>query len=250
MNTLQTISPSRAAELVRKGAVLIDIHAEYAREHIPGSRHHALSRIDNDTPVREGDDAQTKSNAQKLAGAAQACETYILEGGIAAWKKAGLPVKLDHSQPIDVLRQVQISAGAKSQAAQAFHRDDGQQSQLSDLPQSCAELDVEWSQPTLGSRHHLCHNRERLCVPGCILDAWSRRVVGYAISRSIDARSLLLHSRPPSMPAIRQGAVCIIPTVGRSMPPKTIAPSCKSTVSPAPWAGAAIPTTTPRPKAS
>ena len=37
MNTLQTISPSRAAELVRKGAVLIDIHAEYAREHIPGS---------------------------------------------------------------------------------------------------------------------------------------------------------------------------------------------------------------------
>src|SRR6516162_6337734 len=55
--------------------------------------------------------------------------------------------------------------------------------------------------------------------------------------------SLLLHSRPPSAPAIRQGVVCIIPTVGRSMPPKTIAPSCKSTVSPAPWAGAAIPTT-------
>src|SRR5262245_7410416 len=54
--------------------------------------------------------------------------------------------------------------------------------------------------------------------------------------------SLLLHSRPPSAPAIRQGVACIIPTVGRSMPPKTIAPSCKSTVSPAPWAGAAIPT--------
>src|SRR5438552_5770404 len=50
--------------------------------------------------------------------------------------------------------------------------------------------------------------------------------------------SLLLHSRPLSAPAIRQGVVCIIPTVGRSMPPKTIAPSCKSTVSPAPWAGA------------
>jgi len=31
--------------------------------------------------------------------------------------------------------------------------------------------------------------------------------------------------------------------VGRSMPPKTIAPSYKNTVSPAPWAGAAIPTT-------
>jgi putative transposase len=82
-----------------------------------------------------------------------------------------------------------------------------------------------------------------------ILDAWSRRVVGYAISRSMHG-SLLLHSRPPSAPAIRQGVACIIPTVGRSMPPKTIAPSCKSTVSPAPWAGAAIPTTTPRPRAS
>jgi putative ABC transport system substrate-binding protein len=30
-----------------------------------------------------------------------------------------------------------------------------------------------------------------------------------------------------------QEAACIIPTVGRNMPPKTIAPSCKSTVSPA-----------------
>src|SRR2546427_6259958 len=71
-----------------------------------------------------------------------------------------------------------------------------------------------------------------------ILDAWSRRVIGYAIGRSIDA------------PAIHQGVACIIPTVGRNMPPMTIAPPCRSTVSPAPWAGAAIPTTTPRPRAS
>src|SRR5258707_14410984 len=62
--------------------------------------------------------------------------------------------------------------------------------------------------------------------------------------------SLLLHSRPPSAPAIHQGVACIIPTVGRNMPPMTIAPPCRSTVSPAPWAGAAIPTTTPRPRAS
>ena len=36
-----------------------------------------------------------------------------------------------------------------------------------------------------------------------ILDAWSRRVVGYAISRSIDARLALLRSRRPSAPASR-----------------------------------------------
>jgi len=82
-----------------------------------------------------------------------------------------------------------------------------------------------------------------------ILDAWSRRVVGYAISRSIDAR-LVVAALKAAAPAIHQGVACIIPTVGRNMPPMTIAPSCKSTVSPAPWAGAAIPTTTPRPRAS
>ena len=42
----------------------------------------------------------------------QPCETYILEGGIDAWKKAGLPVALDRSQPIDIMRQVQIVAGS------------------------------------------------------------------------------------------------------------------------------------------
>jgi len=83
-----------------------------------------------------------------------------------------------------------------------------------------------------------------------ILDAWSRRVVGYAISRSIDARLAVAALKAAISAAIQQGVACIIPTVGRNMPPKTIAPSCKSMVSPAPWAGAAIPMTTPRPRAS
>ena len=52
MSDLKTISPDRAAELVRNGAVLIDIREadEYARERIPGARHHALSRIDAESP--------------------------------------------------------------------------------------------------------------------------------------------------------------------------------------------------------
>ena len=55
MSNLKTISPSRAAEIMRKGAVLIDIREadEHAREHIPGARHHALSRIDKETPLRQ-----------------------------------------------------------------------------------------------------------------------------------------------------------------------------------------------------
>src|ERR1700687_4653975 len=58
MSKLQTISPERAAELVRAGAVLIDIREadEHARERIPGARHHALTRIDRESPARGGDD--------------------------------------------------------------------------------------------------------------------------------------------------------------------------------------------------
>ena len=123
MSNLKTITPERTAELVRSGAVLVDIREadEHAREHIPGARHHALSRIDKETLVRQGDDvlvfhcrsgARTKGNAARLAAASSQCETYILEGGLEAWKKAGLPVKLDRSQPIDIMRQVQIAAGS------------------------------------------------------------------------------------------------------------------------------------------
>ena len=123
MTELRTISPARAAELIKQGAVLIDIREadERARERIPGARHHALSRIDADSPVRPGDDvlvfhcrsgARTRGNAAKLAAAGGDCQTYVLEGGLDAWKKAGLPVALDRRQPIDLMRQVQIGAGS------------------------------------------------------------------------------------------------------------------------------------------
>jgi len=120
---LQTISPKRAAELVRRGAVLIDIREadEHARERIPGARHHALSRMDTESPARSGDEvlvfhcrsgARTRGHAARLSAAAATCEAYILDGGLNAWKKDGLPVALDRSQPIDIIRQVQIAAGS------------------------------------------------------------------------------------------------------------------------------------------
>ena len=122
MTALKTISPKDAADLVRQGAVLIDVRDadEHARERIPGARHHALSRINVETPVRSGDDilvfhcrsgARTAGNAGRLGAAAENCDAYILEGGLDAWKKAGLPVTLDRRQPIELMRQVQIVAG-------------------------------------------------------------------------------------------------------------------------------------------
>ena len=122
MSDLKTVSPERADELIRAGAVLVDVREadEHARERIPGARHHALNCIDRDSLARKGDDvlifhcrsgARTKGNAARLAAAAQDCEVYILDGGLDAWKKAGLPVALDRSQPIEIMRQVQIAAG-------------------------------------------------------------------------------------------------------------------------------------------
>jgi rhodanese-related sulfurtransferase len=140
MTALQPISPERAAELVRHGAVLIDIREadEHDRERIPGARHRALSRLDADNPAHPGDDvlvfhcrsgARTAANAPRLVAKAAGCETYVLEGGIEAWKKAGLPTELDTSQPIEIMRQVQIAAGSLvligvvlgTLAAPAFH---------------------------------------------------------------------------------------------------------------------------------
>ena len=123
MNSLKTIEPQRAAELMRQGAVLIDIREadEHARERIPGARHHALSRIDADNLARPGDEvlvfhcrsgARTKANAPRLAATAASCETYVLDGGLDAWKKAGLPTVVDRKQPIEINRQVQITAGS------------------------------------------------------------------------------------------------------------------------------------------
>lgn len=99
---MQTVSPERAAELVKSGAVLIDIREshEHANENITGARNHALSQIDAQHPVRAGDTvlifhcksgARTNMNAKRLAATAGQCEVYLLGGGIEAWKRAGLP---------------------------------------------------------------------------------------------------------------------------------------------------------------
>ncbi len=83
-----------------------------------------------------------------------------------------------------------------------------------------------------------------------ILDAWSRRVVGYAISRSIDAR-LAVAALKAAIRTRRPPEGCVpIPTAARSMPPSSIGSSLPRMAFADRWAGAATPTTTPRPRAS
>jgi rhodanese-related sulfurtransferase len=117
--SLPTISPEKAKKLIADGAVLIDIRGadEHARERIKAARNQPLSDLRNiesgGAPVifhcKSGN--RTAVNADRLAQASN-CEAYILEGGIEAWKKAGLPVATDTKQPIEIMRQVQITAGS------------------------------------------------------------------------------------------------------------------------------------------
>ena len=123
--SLPHISPADAKLLLDNGAILIDIRDtdEHARERIPHARNVPLSKL-CDSPVgqagttivyhcRSGN--RTRMNSPLLAKATEA-DAFILDGGIDAWKKAGLPVAIDVKQPIEMMRQVQIAAGGMALA--------------------------------------------------------------------------------------------------------------------------------------
>jgi rhodanese-related sulfurtransferase len=122
--SLRIVTPEQAKRLLDGGAILVDIREadERARERIVGARHLPLSKFDETAlAVQDGkpvifhcrSGARTKTNAPWLAGKiAEGCEAFIIEGGLDAWKKAGLPVATDHQQPLELQRQVQIVVGS------------------------------------------------------------------------------------------------------------------------------------------
>lgn len=117
---LATLSPADTRTAIEAGARLIDIRGtdEHARERIPGAVNLPLDRI-GDLPCdgrpvvfhcKSG--MRTAANAAQLGTAAGNAPAYILDGGIDAWRQAGHPTLADTSQPLEILRQVQIAAGA------------------------------------------------------------------------------------------------------------------------------------------
>lgn len=122
--TLKTVTPEQAKHLLGDGAILVDIREadERARERIPGARHLPLSKLDEtELALPEGkpvlfhcrSGTRTLANAPRLADrVAPGCDAYVIEGGLDAWRKAGLPVVTDRRQPIELQRQVQIGAGS------------------------------------------------------------------------------------------------------------------------------------------
>lgn len=99
------ISPAQAKAMLDEGrAVLIDIRAadEYAREHISGARLAPLDAIDARDFERDRKDGKaaifqcqsgrrTALNRERLIALGFA-SSFVIDGGLNAWRDAGLPV--------------------------------------------------------------------------------------------------------------------------------------------------------------
>jgi len=123
MTTLTKLKPADTADRIKTGkAVLIDIRErdEYAREHIPGAVSLPVSALDEaDLKLEAGQQAifhcksgmRTDSNCARLAQHVEG-DAYMLEGGLDAWRAHGLPTAKDRKAPLEINRQVQITAGS------------------------------------------------------------------------------------------------------------------------------------------
>jgi rhodanese-related sulfurtransferase len=120
---LHKLSPHAVRDRLDAGrAVLVDIREpdEFARSHIKNAQSQPLSAwekahlaIDPDADViftcRSG--MRTAGACDRLVARVSG-DAYVLDGGLNAWEKAGLPVETDAKAPIEIMRQVQIAAGS------------------------------------------------------------------------------------------------------------------------------------------
>lgn len=118
----QLISAQEAKRLVDEGkAVLIDVREseEYALQYIEGAQLQPLSVIATLPAGCEADRAaiyfcnsgRRTSGATDVLDARKHKSAYILDGGLDAWMRAGLPVSKSKG-PLPIMRQVHIAAGS------------------------------------------------------------------------------------------------------------------------------------------
>ena len=123
MTVLTPIDPRTLAARLKSGsATLVDIREpdEFAREHIDGAVSMPLSRLEQGKLTREPrgeivfhckSGMRTNTNCARLAAHVDGA-AYMLEGGLDAWKQAGLTVANYSKAPLELNRQVQITVGA------------------------------------------------------------------------------------------------------------------------------------------
>lgn len=122
MKPLNPITPNDVAQgLVNGKITLIDIREtdEYAREHIKQALHVPLSAlIKGDIEIDAGKHVvfhcrsgnRTDANCAQLKAHVDG-GVSVMTGGLNAWKSANLPTVENKSAPMELNRQVQITAG-------------------------------------------------------------------------------------------------------------------------------------------
>lgn len=122
MSCLPKIQPRDIVEKVRADKVqLVDVREsdEYAREHIAGAMSSPLSTWSDAGPTLIGEKTiifmcrsgmRTDANCARLADHVNG-PAFILEGGVDGWKKAGFETVRNDKAPLEVNRQVQMTAG-------------------------------------------------------------------------------------------------------------------------------------------
>lgn len=123
--SIATISAAETQQKLAQGAILIDIREldEYRREHIAQAVQTTVKQMlaaglpectqTSQTIIfhcKGG--VRTQQAAATLAQIAANKQCFILENGIEGWKKAGFATQQDRSQPLELMRQVQIVAGS------------------------------------------------------------------------------------------------------------------------------------------
>lgn len=120
---LTPLAPADVAARLKTGqAVLVDIREpdEFARAHVKGALQRPLSTFEAaHLRIEPGRDVvftcrtgmRTGGACDRLAAAVDG-EAFVLEGGLDAWRAAGLPVAENRDAPMEMMRQVQIAAGS------------------------------------------------------------------------------------------------------------------------------------------
>ena len=122
MTAPQSVTPRTAADLLASGgATLVDVREpdEHRRDHVAGAALHPSSSFSvTGFPAADGRTTlvlcRSGNRAGKVAAALRAAgrtDVTVIEGGLGAWRAAGLPVVVDAKAPIPLVRQVMIAAG-------------------------------------------------------------------------------------------------------------------------------------------
>ena len=99
------ISAAEATQLInRRNAVVIDVRSadDFAKGHLPSARHLPFGELaskvaqsvknKNNPVLLVCQTGQHSSKAQRLVKEAGFAEVHVLDGGVDAWQKAGMPV--------------------------------------------------------------------------------------------------------------------------------------------------------------